>query len=45
MTKYIPFLKAKSNEVLALSELSGDILNKVKPFLIYLEKVKTKVKM
>lgn len=32
MTKYIPFLKAKSNEILALSELSGDILNKVKPF-------------
>ncbi|PFG53355.1 T4 beta protein [Marinobacter sp. LV10R520-4] len=35
MINYIPFLKSKSNEIIALAELDADILEKVIPFFDY----------
>lgn len=35
MTNYIPFLKSKSNEIIALSELESEVLNQITPFFDY----------
>lgn len=35
MSKYIPFLKLKSNEIIAINELNTSVLNKITPFFDY----------
>lgn len=35
MTRYVPFLKSKSNEIIALGELSHDVRSQITPFFDY----------